>query len=112
MLLENPGLREEVLRCLGHQEWLPLGVRLRALNLLYNPETTPSKHFKVDCFGFQYPGDLACYFDWWVYFFGAYEKQELFCLQDLFHLRAWQGVFVDVGASAGPHSLFIALYAD
>jgi FkbM family methyltransferase len=96
----------------GHQDWLPLGVRLRVLNWLYNPETAASKNFELDFFGFTYPGNLTCYFDWWVYFFGAYEKQELFCLRDLLHLRGQPAVFVDVGASVGHHSLFMARYAD
>lgn len=111
MEMQSDGIKERALRVLGHQEWLPLGARLRAISRLCDPERSPAKGFEVDFFGFKYAGDLNCYLDWWVYFFGAYEKQELFCLRDLFLARKNAAAFIDIGANVGHHSLFMARYA-
>jgi len=46
-----------------------------------------------------------------VYFYGAYQKYELFCLRDLLKNRA-RPVCFDIGANVGQHSLFLSRYCD
>jgi FkbM family methyltransferase len=48
--------------------------------------------------------------DWYVYFFGAYARRELFMLRDLLRIIGNRTVF-DIGANVGHHSLFLSRYA-
>ena len=98
------------LRLLGRSEWLPLGARSRLIGLFCRSEYCASLPFEVDFFGLRYPGDLSCFSDWSVYFFGAYEKASLFYLRDLLHDRGGE-VFIDIGANVGQHTLFMSEYA-
>ncbi|HEY1232474.1 MAG TPA: FkbM family methyltransferase [Candidatus Binatia bacterium] len=62
--------------------------------------------FKTTMFGMVYEGNTADLLDRHVLGFGAYEKPELFFLRDV----SRDGVFVDVGANKGVHSLFMSKY--
>ncbi len=62
--------------------------------------------FKTSLFGMVYEGNTADLLDRHVLGFGAYEKPELFFLRDV----SRGGVFVDVGANKGVHSLFMSKY--
>ena len=101
----------EFLRLLGHQDWIRYGVRDRILRHFRNPDTVNPSDFEVEFFGVKYAGNLACYLDWVVYFYGAYEKQELFVLRDLME-DSDRPVFIDVGANVGQHSLFMSGYCE
>ena len=101
----------EVLRILGHQEWIRYGIRDRILRTFCNPTTMDSQEFEIDFFGFRYKGNLNCYIDWVVYFYGAYEKQELRILKDLIKEQI-DPIFIDIGANIGQHSLFMAQYSN
>lgn len=59
--------------------------------------------FEVDFFGARYNGNLNCFIDWTVYFYGAYEHEILCLFRDIV-----SAVFFDVGANIGHHSLFMA----
>jgi FkbM family methyltransferase len=98
------------LRLLSRSEWLPLGARYRLASLFCRSEYCASLPFEVDFFGLRYPGDLSSFVDWHVYFFGAYEKASLLYLRDLLHERS-EGVFIDIGANVGQHTLFMSKYA-
>jgi FkbM family methyltransferase len=98
------------LRLLGRSEWLPLSLRYHLVSLFCRSEYSATLPFEVDFFGFRYPGDLSCYLDWNVYFFGAYEKASLFYLRDLLRHRSGE-VFIDIGANVGQHTLFMSKYA-
>jgi FkbM family methyltransferase len=109
----NPEMRAGVLpalRLLGHADWLPMGARHRLVSLFCRSEYSSSLPFEVDFFGFRYRGDLSCFLDWHVYFFGAYERPTLFFLRDLLRQRGG-GVFVDIGANVGQHTLFMSRWA-
>ena len=99
------------LRWIGHQEWLPYGVRNRMLRTLIKPDDIKPHEFEVDYFGMRYQGNLNNYIDWMLYFFGAYEKQTLMLLQDLMKNHYRSGVFLDIGANIGVHSLFMSRHA-
>jgi FkbM family methyltransferase len=68
--------------------------------------------FSVDLFGMRYDGNTGNYIDNRIFYLGAYEKPMLFLLRDIMSAGyANQGVFVDVGANTGQHSLFMSRYA-
>ncbi|MDD3579717.1 MAG: FkbM family methyltransferase [Desulfobacca sp.] len=98
-----------MLRCLGHQEWLSVELRRRIIKKFVNHNTVGSQKFEIDFFGLRYRGNLTELIDWFVYFFGAYEKQELFLLRDLVSAKP-EPVFLDIGASVGQHSLFMSQF--
>ena len=96
-----------ILRFLGHQDWLRYGVRDRIIRRFCNPATVDHYEFEVDFFSMKYNGNLNCYLDWVVYFFGAYEKYELLMLRDLLKSES-NPVFINIGANIGHHSLFMS----
>jgi len=100
-----------LLQFLGHQDWIRYGVRNRIIRSFCNPDIVGSYNFEVDFFGLKYRGNLSCYLDWVVYFYGAYEKYELLLLRDLLKGKA-RPVFIDIGANVGQHSLFMSQYCD
>lgn len=105
------GNKYAFLRWLGHQEWLPYGVRNRLLRTVIKPDDIKPYEFEIDYFGMRYQGNLNNYIDWMVYFFGAYEKQTLLMLQDLMNNHRRSGIFMDIGANIGVHSLFMSRHA-
>lgn len=64
-------------------------------------------HFRSSLFGLRYEGDTEDLIDFHVLVLGAYEKPELFFLRDV----SRGGVFVDIGANKGVHSLFMSKYS-
>jgi FkbM family methyltransferase len=104
------GLLPALRSLMSRTEALPLGLRTRLVSLFCSSEYSSSLPFEVDFFGLTYPGDLSCYLDWNVYFFGAYEKPTLFLLRSLLQQRH-DPVFVDIGANEGQHTLFMAKWA-
>ena len=99
-----------LLRWFGHQNWIRFGIRNRLLRALLQPDRIQSCEFQTNYFGLSYHGNLNNYIDWMIYFFGAYERQTLFLLRDLLQGKQ-HGVFLDVGANIGAHSLFMSKYA-
>jgi FkbM family methyltransferase len=102
-------LAYRILRRFGTLDWLRTSIRYRTLRLLVPPGGTNSFDFTVDFYGMKYRGNLNSYIDWMVYFFGAYEKDELHLLRDLI-LEREDPVFVDVGANVGQHSIFMSRF--
>ena len=98
------------LRLLGHQHWLPFGVRDRVIRRVVPPGTPGA--FSVDFFGGRYTGDLGSYIDWMVYFYGAYERGELLFLGDLCRALGAGITVLDIGANVGHHTLFLAGLAE
>jgi FkbM family methyltransferase len=98
-------------RIIGHCDWIPMGARLRLANIIHNAESSPSVPFEVEFFGRLYPGNLNCFVDWHVYFFGAYEKPTLLFLRELMASRSEHPIVLDVGANVGHHTLFFSKWA-
>lgn len=95
------------LRWLGRRRWIRFGVRDRVIRRFYHPGRVAPERFEESFFGLRYPGDLASYIDWSVYFFGAYCATELDLIDRLLAGLPDACVF-DVGANAGHHTLFMA----
>ncbi len=105
--LLKDSLKLRLLRWFGRREWIRYGVRFAVLRRFWDPYTPRVQTFELNFFSLQYQGDFECYLDWYVYFFGAYEKEELYLLRDLAQ-GCSDAVFVDIGANIGQHSLYMA----
>jgi FkbM family methyltransferase len=113
-MMTEPSAKHRLLRLFGHQRWIARG-RDRVIRRFCHPTTSPDARFEVDYFGYKYPGTLADYLDWMIYFFGRYEPAELTLLRNLVSaLRPLRSdlAFFDVGANVGTHSLFLSRHAD
>jgi FkbM family methyltransferase len=95
-----------VLRRLGQQDWLRVGLRNRVIGWVARPGGG-SHVVEAPFFGMRYLADLNDLIDWSIYFHGAYEKPELTLLGELLADRPG-AVAVDVGASAGQHTMFFS----
>lgn len=95
------------LRWIGHQRWLRYGLRNRLLRWLRHPERTQAVQFEVPFAGYVYPGRLNRWIDWIVYYYGAYELDELELMRGLLSERE-QPVALDIGANVGHHTLYLA----
>ncbi|MES2409244.1 MAG: FkbM family methyltransferase [Patescibacteria group bacterium] len=71
--------------------------------------TNPSCPFEVGFFGFHYKGLLHNHIDSQVYFYGGFEKSELYLLRDV-ALKYKDPICLDIGANIGHHSLFLSRY--
>jgi FkbM family methyltransferase len=68
--------------------------------------------FISDLDGVRYQGNTGNYIDAAILYRGAYEKDILFFLRDAMTAAySGRGVFVDIGANTGQHSLFMSRYA-
>jgi FkbM family methyltransferase len=68
--------------------------------------------FETDFYGMRYRGNTHNELDLIVLFLGAWEKYMLYFMRDtLTALAGHDGVFVDVGANVGQHSIFMSKYA-
>jgi FkbM family methyltransferase len=100
-------ITRRLLRALGHQRALRFGFRDRILRRFDDPDRTPSEEFVVPFYGASYRGNFDTFIDWSVYYYGAYERDDLELIGDV--LSAMRDpVFVDVGANVGHHTLFAA----
>lgn len=68
--------------------------------------------FAADINGARYEGNTGNYVDRHILFYGAFEKPILYFLRDIMtSAYSNQGVFLDIGANTGQHSLFMSRYA-
>ena len=68
--------------------------------------------FVADIDGVKYEGNVGNFVDYHIFYFGAYEKPNLFLLRDLMRtVYAGQGTFIDIGANTGQHSMMISRYS-
>lgn len=77
---------------------------------LYQPARKAD--FSTDFYGMRYRGNTGNELDMVVLFLGAWEKPILYFLRDTLTSAAGKdGVFIDVGANVGQHSMFMSKYA-
>ena len=68
--------------------------------------------FSIDLYGAIYEGNTGNYIDREIFHNGAFEKPILFFLRDVMQFAYGnQGIFLDVGANTGQHSIFMSRYA-
>lgn len=107
---QSVSLSDLALRAVCHCSAIPKGIRARMWSRLREPDRTPGRQFSVPFFGCTYQGSLDCYVDSQVFFFGAYEPEELELLHNILSTMD-SPVVVDVGANVGHHSLFLSNFA-
>ena len=67
--------------------------------------------FEIDLNGARYQGNTSNLIDGQIFFYGSYEKPILFFLRDTMKSAySNDGVFLDIGANTGQHSLFMSKY--
>lgn len=97
-------LKNILLRFYGHIRWIRLGLRYKfILKVPYKDQK-----FTKDFFGYKYDGNLMDYIDRYVYYFGAYEREELDFIKKYIDTNS---VILDIGANTGHHSLFFSSIA-
>jgi FkbM family methyltransferase len=68
--------------------------------------------FAASLNGARYQGNTGNYIDSHIFFYGAFEKPILYFLRDMMKSAySNQGVFLDIGANTGQHSLFMSRYS-
>ncbi|MBI4819419.1 MAG: FkbM family methyltransferase [Deltaproteobacteria bacterium] len=68
--------------------------------------------FTTDFYGVKWQGDTRFHIDEYILYLGAYEKHMLYFMRDTMKkLAPGGGVFVDVGANTGQHSVFMVPYS-
>jgi FkbM family methyltransferase len=67
--------------------------------------------FVVDFYGFRYRGNTGNLIDAHVFYYGAFEKSELYFIRDTVTALGPDTVLVDVGANVGQHAVFASKYA-
>ena len=67
--------------------------------------------FEIEYFGYRYRGNTGNLVDAYAYYFGAYEKPQLFFMRDTLAATGSQPVTLDVGANLGLYTLVAARYS-
>lgn len=105
----------KIATAISQQRWIPYRFRRSALKRIA-PSFLRNHAFETPMEGgLKFKGNLVNYIDRLVYFCGAHEKYMLHYLRDIAPiLREARGklTFMDVGANAGNHTLFMATIAD
>ncbi len=91
-------------RILGHLRWLRLGIRYRIIL----PMKYVGYDFATSFFGYIYKGNLNDHIDRQVFYFGAYEFEELSFLKRYLNKES---IVFDIGANTGHHSLFFSAHS-
>lgn len=94
------------------QQRLPKSLSRSLYKRMSRRQIAPDFPFVADFYGLRYEGTLANNIDFNVYYYGAFEKHVLHFLGDTLKAIAPDGgVFVDVGANVGQHSLYMQRFA-
>lgn len=99
-----------VLKTLGRTRVIPFRFRDKVIRSFLSPDQMPNKEFQNDFFGLKFLGNIENFIEWYICFYGAYERQLLRFLKSIAKKMESNCVFVDVGANVGQHSLFMSKY--
>ncbi len=100
------------LHWLWDRQSLPKALRKWIYKRLSKRQAAPDFPFECDFYGLNYSGNLQNGIESAIYFYGAFEKPLLYFLRDSMQgLAPAGGVFCDIGANIGQHSLFMSRYA-
>lgn len=96
----------------NHHSNLPSRVAHKIFKALNKAGYAPDLAFRRQFYGMHYDGNLNNNVDAAIYFYGAFEKPLLCFMSDaLSAVSVGHGVFVDVGANVGQHSLYMSRFA-
>ncbi|ETR74628.1 MAG: Methyltransferase FkbM [Candidatus Magnetoglobus multicellularis str. Araruama] len=94
--------------------WYKPVIPRKWLRFLYRSEILESNNdmslpFEIDFFGMKYSGNINNVIDFHCFFYGAFEKGQLFFWRDIAEsLFKNKGTFVDIGANVGQHSIYMS----
>lgn len=92
-----------------YRERLPRPLTRRLYKALSRSGNVPTDTFKCRFFGLDYHGRFDNNIDSAIYFYGAFEKPLLLFMRDALQaIAADGGVFLDIGANVGQHSLGVS----
>lgn len=96
------------------QRQLPRSLSRSLYKRLLRRGIAPDHAFAADFYGVRYEGTLSNNIDFNIYYYGAFEKHVLHFLGDTLQAMAPKndGVFIDIGANVGQHSLYMQRFAD
>ena len=95
------------------QQRLPKSLSRSLYKRMLRRGIAPEYPFVADFYGISYEGTLSNNIDFNIYYYGAFEKHVLHFLGDTLKAIAPEnGVFVDIGANVGQHSLYMQRLAD
>ena len=98
-------LYRQLWRC---QRRLPRSISRSLYKRMARRGIAPDHPFVTDFYGVNYEGMLSNNIDFNVYYYGAFEKHVLHFLGDTLKAVAPEkGVFIDIGANVGQHSLYM-----
>lgn len=90
------------------QQQLPKSLSRSLYKRMARRGIAPDYPFVTDFYGLSYRGELGNNIDFNVYYYGAFEKSLLHFMGDTLRAIApGGGVFVDIGANVGQHSLYM-----
>ncbi|MDP3518214.1 MAG: FkbM family methyltransferase [Pseudohongiella sp.] len=95
-----------------HHTHLPTRMAHKIFKALGKAGCPPDFEFRHQFYGMRYDGNLNNNVDVAIYFYGAFEKPLLCFMSDtLSAISDNDGVFVDIGANVGQHSLYMSRVA-
>lgn len=101
-----------ICKFLWDKQWIPPHQGRFLYKIMARKGSPPDYAFEIDFFGLTYRGNLSNSIDYHVYYYGAFEKPILFFLRDTLKASCPHGgVFLDIGANIGQHSIFMARHA-
>jgi FkbM family methyltransferase len=83
----------------------------RILNYLFDPKNQRPLEYEMPFFEFTYRGDVSRLLDWYVYFHGIYEIDDVLLMRAILSSTE-NAVALDVGANTGHHTLAMAGLCD
>src|SRR5205085_1795970 len=93
------------LRC-AHQLF-PVRGWGRIFRRAFDPGRQLPYRFEAPLFETTFVGNAENYIDWYVFFYGVYERDDLLVMRSLLS-KIPQAVVLDIGANVGQHSLALA----
>lgn len=103
--------RQSLAVWISQQRSVPYKTRRSLIKRIY-PQMLRNFPFEAEFYDLRFRGNIVNYIDRLIYFCGAHEKYMLSLMRDyvsrLRHQQPGAMTFVDVGANAGNHTLFMA----
>ena len=100
-------MKLQLLKMFARQNWIRRIIREKIVRFFVDPDLCPDYEFQENILGVKYNGNIRTYLDWNIFFFGAYEKQELELLYSIARQKI-NPVFIDIGANTGEYSIVMS----
>lgn len=110
--MENPMKVASLAWLWKYQHRLPLKLSQLIYKSLSKSGRTPAFNFRCKFYNLDYEGDLNNNIDAAIYYYGAFEKPLLYFMGSaITAIAGREGVFADIGANIGQHSLYMSQFS-